>query len=153
MADPIRISRVQQPDELKTREPLKWSTGTGADVWDLFGACIRGDLQPVARLVAKDPSIVRSPYAYRKPLYFAVRENQVDIARGRGYVEMETLLERRFAALHRASARGEAVAAAIRERDLAAPRALFGRGERAHRDREAAAAGGRPSERRRRELR
>ena len=137
-----------QPEELKTPEPLKWSPGTGADVWELFGACIGGDLKKVERLVAKDPSIVRCQYAYRKPLYFAVRENQldvaafllerdpdptglavndslVDIARDRGYAEMEALLEHRLTNLHCASARGDAVAAAIRERDLADVRRLL----------------------------
>ena len=148
LANPIKIPRVIQPEELKTHEPLKWSTGTGADVWELFGACIGGDLKTVERLVAKDPSIVRCQYAYRKPLYFAVRENQldvaafllerdsdpiglavndslVDIARDRGYVDMGRLLENRLAAFHGVSTRGEAVAAAIRERDPAKVRRLL----------------------------
>ena len=66
-------------------------------------------------LIAKDPSLARSHHVYRKPLYFAVRENHVDvarfllqhdsnpldlwvdddpieIARDRGYVEMERML-------------------------------------------------------------
>src|SRR5262249_28944891 len=92
-------------------------------------------------LVNKDPSIVRCHYAYRTPLYFAVRENRVavaafllehgadpiglalndtllEICRDRGYVEMEKLLEAKLGSLHGASSKGEAVAAAIRERDL-----------------------------------
>jgi hypothetical protein len=66
-----------QPDELKKSEPLKWSPGKGTDVWEMFCACIAGDLAAVQRLVANDPTLVRSSYAYRTPLYFAVRENQV----------------------------------------------------------------------------
>lgn len=137
-----------QPDELKKNEPLKWSSGTGTDVWELFRACIAGDMESVKRLVARDPSIVRCHYVYRKPIYFAVRENRLevvefllerdpdptnlavndsllDIARDRGYVEMEKLLVARLAGLHNASAQGEPVAAAIRDHDLAKVRSLL----------------------------
>ena len=130
-----------QPEELKKNQPLTWSPGTGVDVWALFCACIEGDLVAVERLVAKDPSIVRCHYCYRKPLYFAVRENRLDvaaflldrdpdpiglavndslqqIARDRGYPEMERLLETKLAERHGISSRGEPVAAAIRERAL-----------------------------------
>ena len=139
---------MYQPDELKKNEPLVWSTGSATDVWELFCAAIKGDLETVKRLVAKDPSLVRSQYAYRTPLYFAVRENQIsvatflldhgadpiglavndsllDIARDRGYVEMTRLLESKLASLHGASSNGEAVAAAIRERDLSKVRTLL----------------------------
>ncbi len=131
-----------QPEELKKNEPLLWATGTGTDVWELFGACIAGNLETVKRLLAKDPSLVVTQYAYRTPLYFAVRENRVDIAaflldqgadplglaindsllqiaRDRGYAEMEKLLEEKLAALHGASSNGEPLAAAIRSHDLA----------------------------------
>jgi ankyrin repeat protein len=137
-----------QPDELKKNEPLTWSTGTGVDVWNLFCACIAGDLDAVKGLVDKDPAIVRCHYAYRKPLYFAVRENRLDvaafllerdrdpiglavndslldIARDRGYRDMVALLETRLAKLHGASSKGEPVARAIRERDLPAVRTLL----------------------------
>ncbi len=137
-----------QPDELKSNEPLLWSPGRGTDVWALFNACIAGDLAAVERLVARDPSLVRCQYAYRKPLYFAVRENRLDvaafllerdpdpmnlwvddnpldIARDRGYAEMEKLLETTLATTFNASPRGEPVAAAIRAHDLAAVRRLL----------------------------
>jgi ankyrin repeat protein len=137
-----------RPEELKKSEPLLWSTGTGTDVWDLFCAAIAGDLETVKRIVNRDPSIVRCHYSYRKPLYFAVRENRLevaayllerdpdptglavndsllDIARDRGHVEMEKLLESKLASLHGASSKGEAVPAAIRERDLVKVRSLL----------------------------
>ena len=137
-----------QPDELKTNDPLLWSTGTGTDVWELFCACVAGDLETVKRLVTKDPSIVRCHHEYRTPIYFAVRENQVevaryllergadplslavgdsllDICRDRGYAEMETLLETTYTTKYGASTKGEAVAAAIRERDLSKVRGLL----------------------------
>ena len=129
-----------RPDELKKNEPLVWSAGMGTDVWELFCACIAGDLETVKRLVAADPSLVRAHYEYRTPLSFAVRENQrrgrgvparhgadrarrwattlVEIARERGYTEMDAAAdEREFARLYGASPKGEPVAAAIRERD------------------------------------
>lgn len=139
---------MTQPDSLKKNEPLKWSTGSGADVWALFCACIAGDLEAVQRLLKKDPSLVRCQFNYRKPLYFAVRENRLEVAafllerdpdpiglaindsllaicRDRGCAEMERLLETRLTERHGISSRGEPVAAAIRERDLSKVRALL----------------------------
>ena len=125
-----------------------WSAGRGTDVWAMFCACVAGDLAAVARLTSKDPSLVRCQYSYRTPLYFAVRENRtavvdfllkhdadplslavndslLDICRDRGYAEMSRLLEANFASIQGASPAGEAVAAAIRERDLAKMRNLL----------------------------
>jgi ankyrin repeat protein len=70
-----------QPEELKKNEPLLWSAGNGSQVWDLFCACAEGDLATVERLVDKTPALVRSHYEYRTPLYFAVRENRIAVAR------------------------------------------------------------------------
>src|SRR6187402_1011855 len=108
-------NRMRQPAELKSDQKLLWSQGRGTDVWALIQACASGDLEAVRALIAKDRSLARSHYDYRKPLYFAVRENRVDIvrfllehdrnpidlwidddpieiARDRGYTEMEQLL-------------------------------------------------------------
>ena len=105
-----------QPEALKKDERLLWSTGSGVDVWDLFCACVAGDLPAVKRLVGKDPTLVRSQHAYRTPIYFAVRENRIDvvaflldhgadpfglavndslleICRDRGYGELASLLQ------------------------------------------------------------
>ncbi len=139
---------MTQPDPLKSNEPLEWSSGTGTDVWALFCACIAGDLNAVKQLLAKDPSLVRCQHGYRKPLYFAVRENRLDIvayllerdhdpnglavndslleiAQDRGYTAMQHLLETTLARRYGASPRGEPVAAAIRNHDLAEMRALL----------------------------
>src|SRR5262249_10411458 len=75
-----RIQRMIQPDELKKSERVTGANVAGTDVWELFCACIAGDLEAVKRLVAKDPSLVRTQHAYRTPLYFAVRENQGEVA-------------------------------------------------------------------------
>jgi ankyrin repeat protein len=143
-----KIQRMMRPAVLKKNEPLLWATGTGTEVWELFCACITGDLEGVKRLLAKNPPHVRTHHAYRTPIYFAVRENQVEvagflldhgadplglalndgllqIARDRGYGEMEKLLEAKYASLHGASPKGEALATAIRERDLAKVKRLL----------------------------
>ena len=137
-----------QPEELKKNERLLWSTGKGTDVWKLFCTCVAGDLKAVKRLLKKDHSLVRTHYGYRTPIYFAVRENRVevvrfllehgadplglafndsllDICRDRGYAEMERLLESNFATTKGASPKGEPLAAAIRARDLAKVKALL----------------------------
>src|SRR5262249_17321272 len=100
------------------------------------------------RLLGKDPSLVRTHHAYRTPIYFAVRENQVevaayllergadplslavndgllDICRDRGYAEMQFLLEAHLARVHGASPRGTAIAEAIRAHDLTEVRRLL----------------------------
>ena len=68
------------PEELRKDEPLVWSTGTGADVWEMFRAAMAGNVQSLARLLDKDPSLVRGQHAYLRPLYFAVRENHMGAA-------------------------------------------------------------------------
>jgi ankyrin repeat protein len=123
-----------QPEALKQDTPWLWSPGRGTDVWELFLACEAGDLDAVKRLVARDPSLIRSHYEYRTPLSFAVRNNRLEVAeflidrgalsvslgdrlqmaRDRGFTEMERLLERKLAAGYGASSRGDEIAAAIR---------------------------------------
>ena len=123
-----------QPDALTQDTPWLWSPGRGSDVWAMFLACEAGDLEAVERLVDEDPSLIRSHYEYRTPLSFAVRNNRLEVAeflvdrgalgvslgdrlemaRDRGFTEMERLLERKLAARYGASTRGEEIAAAIR---------------------------------------
>ncbi len=137
-----------RPEALKKNEPLLWSPGKGADVWEMFCAAISGDLETIQRLVKSDASLVRCHYAYRTPLYFAVREDRVevaqfllergadplslavndsllDITRDRAYPEMRKLLETALAGAHGASPQGNAIAAAIRKRNPAAVRRLL----------------------------
>ncbi len=139
-----KVQRMIRPDALKKNDRLFWSPGMGEDVWEMFCAAIAGDLETIKRLLDKDPSLARSHYEYRTPLHFAVRENQLEVAaylldhgatfsfgnvlemaRDRGYAEMQKLLEAALAAPHDAAPKGEAIAAAIRDRDLAKTRSLF----------------------------
>src|SRR5262245_14197646 len=137
-----------QPEELKSEERLVWSVGRGVDVWEMCCAGGEWKLEVVRRLVGEERGLVRCQYAYRTPLYFAVRENRVEvtaflldqgadplslavgdslieICRDRGYGELEKLLEAKIAKLQGASGKGEAVAAAIRERNLAKVKGLL----------------------------
>ncbi|MFL6280449.1 MAG: ankyrin repeat domain-containing protein, partial [Vicinamibacterales bacterium] len=137
-----------QPAELKSDKKLTWSPGRGTDVWALIQACTSGDLEAVRALIAKDPSLARAHYDYRKPLYFAVRENRIEvarfllehdrnpmdlwvdddpiaIARDRGYTEMEQLLTHALDARFNASPKGEPAALALRDHDLQRLRELL----------------------------
>ena len=67
---------MTQPEALSKDEPLKWSTGSGIDLWNLINASIEGNLEAIKELLQKDPSLVRSAYDYRPAIAFAVRENQ-----------------------------------------------------------------------------
>ena len=132
---------MYQPEKLKSNAPLVWSPGRGIDVWELFCACASGDISGVQRLLQSDPALVRSQYAYRTPLYFAVRENQLavvqlllnrgadplslavndsllDICHDRGYADMQQLLLGHYSSKLNASRLGAAVAAAIRDHNL-----------------------------------
>ncbi|MFN0120137.1 MAG: ankyrin repeat domain-containing protein [Blastocatellia bacterium] len=139
---------MTQPDDLKKNTPWLWGTGTGTDVWKLFCACVSGDLKAVKRLLKKDPALARTQYAYRTPIYFAVRENQLavarylldhgadplrlavndsllDICRDRGYGDMEQMLAAHNAGKLGASPKGKPLAEAIRARDLAKVKGLL----------------------------
>ena len=141
-------SRMLRPAALRSDEKLLWSPGRGTDLWALIQACVSGDLDAVRALIARDPSLARAHYTYRKPLYFAVRENRVDIARfllehdhnpmdlwvddspleiarDRGYVEMERLLTETLDTKFNASSKGEPIALALREHDLTRMRELL----------------------------
>ena len=137
-----------QPAALKSDQKLLWSQGRGTDLWRLFQACIAGDLAAVQALITKDPSLARAHYHYRKPLYFAVRENQLAVARfllehdhnpidlwiddspleiahDRGYTEMERMLADTLETKFNASPKGEPVAKALRDHDLQRVRDLL----------------------------
>jgi len=133
-----------RPAELASHDELLWAVGAGTDVWDLFCACIVGDTDEVGRLLDRNPALVRAHYEYRTPLSFAVRDNQIavarlllergadpigfgdlrEVARHRGFIEMDKVLESWNRGLG-ASPDGEPVAAAIRDIDLARMKELL----------------------------
>jgi ankyrin repeat protein len=137
-----------QPEELKHNTPYTTSAGTGIDLWTMFRACCDGDLPTVKQLISKDSSLAGCEFEYRKPIYFAVRENQVDIAdflldhdqyplapsfhdslldiaRDRGYHAMQQLLESKLADRFDIRPEAEPLAAAIRANDLSTVQLLL----------------------------
>ena len=142
------VNRMLQPAALKSDQKLMWSQGRGTDLWALIQACTSGDLEVVRALIAKDPSLARAHHDYRKPLYFAVRENRLEvvrfllehdrnpldlwvdddpleIARDRGYTAMEQLLSHTLETKFNASPKGEPVALALRNHDVKQMRELL----------------------------
>lgn len=142
------VWRMIRPDALKKNEPLVWSPGVGTDVWEMFCAALADDVEAIESLLERDPTLVRADYNGRSALSFAVRENRIratrlllergadaihsgtpdtllQIARDRGWAEVQALLEQRLARYGSAPPEGEGVAAAIRDRDRAKVRQLL----------------------------
>lgn len=142
------LQRMFRPDALQKDEILVWSTGSGVDVWEMFVAAITGDVKKARQLLDKDPSLVRGSYDYRTPLSFAVQQNQLEvaalllergaspvssgtkdtlleIARDRGYEDMQKLLQAALARNTGGSAKGGETAKLIRNRDLAGLKKLL----------------------------
>lgn len=131
---------MTRPDALSKKERLFWSTGSGTDVWAMFCAAKNGDLETIKSLLQKDASLVRGEFEYRTPMAFAVQENQLEaaayllahkaspvksgtddtliqIARDRGYGQMQQLLESAMAQ-EKGSWQGNEIADAIRHRSF-----------------------------------
>ena len=75
-------------------------------------------LEVAAYLLERDPD----------PTGLAYNDSLLDIARDRGYAEMQRLIETKLSELHGASTKGEPVAGAIRAHDLAQVRTLLDTG-------------------------
>src|SRR5436190_3218838 len=142
-----KVSRMIQPESLKSEEYQPWSRGRGVDVWAMLCAAITGDLETIRNLVAQDPKLIECEYEYFKPLRFAVRENQkaivdfllasganagyesgsefVTIARERGFEDLATLLEAKRKEQYYVVPEAASVVAAIKGRDLDQVRTLL----------------------------
>ena len=133
---------MRRPDELRGDTPLEWSTGTGNQVWEMFVHCQVGNLDKIKRMVQSTPELVECQHCYRTPIYFAVRENQIDlvrflltegakpvglmihdslleISRDRGYIEMELLLAGWIHGEDVPPHAGETIGRSIRDHDFA----------------------------------
>jgi ankyrin repeat protein len=136
-----RLATMRQPEALSKDEPLFWAVGNGLDFWGMICAAATGDIAALKALLDKDPSLVRSHYDYRTAMLFAVQENQVDaaafllsrganpissgtndtlltIAQDRGYTEIARILETAIAGNGTPTKGGEAIAEAVRSRDV-----------------------------------
>lgn len=141
---------MTRPEALQKDEPLIWSTGSGVDVWEMFVAAITGDTQKIKQLLNKDPSLVRGSYDYRTPLSFAVQQNQLEaaalllergaspvnsgtsdtlleIARDRGYEDMQQLLQSALVGKRGEAPKGGVAAKLIRDRNLQGLKELLDR--------------------------
>lgn len=139
-----RISNLVQPDNLKTDEYLKDCGGTGSDIWSMFYAAGTGDTDSLQKMLDRNPELVRCQSGYRKPLHFAVRENQINaveillragaepwtssgskshettlqIAEDREYGDILELLQSHMERVHRSTGGGQELQAAVKERNL-----------------------------------
>lgn len=143
-----KVQRLIRPEALQKDEPLVWSTGSGSDLWEMICAAIDGDLNTIKKLLTKNPALVRASHDYRPAIAFAVRENQpeivayllanganpvssgtsdtlLQIARDRGYTAIQQLLEKALTRPGTDISEGEAIAAAIRARDINKVKALL----------------------------
>ncbi len=145
---PTESRNIRWPADLETDEYDGWYMGRGRSVKRAVKAAIEGDLETIRACVEAEPELVDCNIRYREPLYFAVGNDHLEVARfliesgaeityksgnrshqrpieraeDRGFAEMAELLksslERRYDVLYRPE--GEELAALIRERDLAA---------------------------------
>lgn len=143
-----KIERMIRPEALKKHEHLIWSNAMGDDVWAMFCACIKGDLEAIRLLLEQHPPLTNCAYDYHTPMFFAVRDNQLEtaafllerganpvssgtndplleIARDRGYTGMQQLIKKALAGPYAAAPGGEVIAEAIRGRDLAHVQSLL----------------------------
>lgn len=75
------ISRMVRPAELENSGYIAESKGKGPEVWAMFCATIRGDLETIRNLVDANPDLVRCVHYYTQPIKFAVREGHAEIVR------------------------------------------------------------------------
>lgn len=75
------ISRMVRPAELENSGHIAESKGKGTEVWAMFCATIRGDLEAIQRLAGRNPDLIRCVHYYTQPIKFAVREGHAEIVR------------------------------------------------------------------------
>lgn len=75
------ISRMTMPRELEASADDMRKKGRGADVWAMFMATIRGDLDTIQKLVERNADLLRCVHYYTQPIKFAVREGHAEVVR------------------------------------------------------------------------
>ena len=75
------ISRMVKPPELENTGYVAESKGKGPEVWAMFRATIRGDLDAIQGLAECNPDLVRCVHYYTQPIKFAVREGHAEVVR------------------------------------------------------------------------
>ena len=142
---------IEQPDFLKTDDEVLWCWGKGNDVWAMFEASSAGDIESLTKLTEQAPNLVRCQCDYRKPLHFAVIENQLEsvkflidrgadatyfagqkwhdsppvLAADRGFVAMQEFLEQYRLEQFGICPAGDEIADAFQDRDEARTNSLI----------------------------
>lgn len=75
------ISRMTMPRELEASADDMRKKGRGAEVWAMFCATIRGDLDTIQKLVERNADLLRCVHYYTQPIKFAVREGHAEVVR------------------------------------------------------------------------
>ncbi|GAA3410513.1 ankyrin repeat domain-containing protein [Paenibacillus hodogayensis] len=137
----------EQPEALRTEQPVPGSGGRGNDVWGLLVSSMTGDADRAERLLRSDPGLANCRWGYSAPLHFAVcegheqvaslllehgadatyrsplswQDDYVTVARDRGHEAIVRLLERHLESRYGTSSEGGRLAELIRARqtDLA----------------------------------
>ena len=78
---PTESGHIRWPADLATDEYDGWYMGRGRSVKRAVKAAIEGDLETIRACVEAEPELVDCNIRYREPLYFAVGNDHLDIAR------------------------------------------------------------------------
>lgn len=77
-----KVLRMIQPESMKTdRYQYGVETVDGNEAWQMFQACVAGDLDGVNRLLEKDTNLVNTQYWYQLPIHLAVRGGHAGIVK------------------------------------------------------------------------
>jgi ankyrin repeat protein len=134
------IKRMVQPPSLASDQPMKWSYGSGTEIWAMIVASITGDIDTIEKMISKDPELVNVRFEYFSPLHFAAREGHIALvqflldhgadsfdaggdslltmATDRGYAELTALFESIQKNKYHMAPEGNELAKAIRSFDL-----------------------------------
>lgn len=140
------VRDMTQPASMKTKTYVSGvDVLNGHDAWAMFTACASGDIDRVRKLLEKNPQLVNAQFWYQFPIHFAVRDGNtelvefllnhgadagqstftynswpklLDVARARGFRDIEAQLVRKLKMTFRYSPDFEALKDAIISRDV-----------------------------------
>ncbi len=78
---PTESSQIRWPADLDTDDYDGWYMGRGRSVKRAVKAAMEGDLDTIRRCIDAEPELVDCNIRYREPLYFAVGNNHLEVAR------------------------------------------------------------------------
>ncbi len=78
---PTESRNIRWPADLDTDDYDGWYMGRGRSVQKAVKAAMEGDLDTIRRCIDAEPELVDCNIRYREPLYFAVGNNHLEVAR------------------------------------------------------------------------